>query len=471
MKGSTPPDRLTPDHAMREGAMREGPPGDGTARAGSSPEPDDDAGPAASAQADAEACDSLRRHRALATGLLVGMAALTVGAHLLPPGFWVDLLRAAAAAGLVGGLADWFAVTALFRRPLGLPIPHTAIIPAQKERLGAALGRFVADHVFTETEVARLLARLDLASALRGVLADPAATGPAGRAVAKAVPRLLERVQDGVAGQWVVRLLPSLTDGPTATRLLARALRTLVEGGRHRDVFDLALRELRDVLGRKEKSLHAEVEKRVRESGGSVVGWVAGAYVARRVVVAVTEALDEALSGAEGENSLRAAFDEWVTREIDRLERDPDRAAQIGEALRAAVRHGAVAGWLDDAWHRLRWAAELDAARPDGRIAAAAAAALGNAGQVLAEDPGARAGVNAALEKLLLALLPRAKARLSAFIAEVVGSWDTGTITERIELRVGRDLQYVRMNGTLVGFLAGGAVFLLLAALFGGVRP
>ena len=410
---------------------------------------------------------SLRRHRAVATALLAGMAALTVGSHLLPSGFWVDLLRASAAAGLVGGLADWFAVTALFRRPLGLPIPHTAIIPRQKERLGAALGRFVADHVFTEAEVARLLARLDLATVLRGVLADEDSTGPASRAVAGAVPRLLERVQDGAAGRWLVRILPRLADGPAATRLLARTLRALVEGGRHRDVFDLALRELRDVLRSKERSLHAEIEKRVRESGGSVVGWVAGAYVARRVVVAVNEALDEALSAEDGENSLRAAFDEWVTREIDRLEHDPDRARHIGEALRAAIRHGAVAGWLDDAWHRVRWAAELDATRPDGRIAAAVRAAMINAGEVLAEDPVARARVNAVLETLVLALLPRAKARLSAFIAEVVGSWDTDTVTERIELRVGRDLQYVRMNGTLVGFLAGGAVFLLLGTFFG----
>ena len=423
------------------------------------------------ADGDAALRDSLRRHRLLATALLGGMAALTVGSHLLPPGSGVDLLRAAAAAGLVGGLADWFAVTALFRRPLGLPIPHTAIIPRQKERLGAALGRFVADHVFTEAEVARLLARLDLATLLRGVLTDPEATRPAARAVAASIPRLLERVQDGAAGRWIVRLLPRLADGPAATRLLARVLRTLVEGGRHRDVFDLALRELRDVLRNKERSLHAEVEKRVRESGGSVVGWVAGAYVARRVVVAVNEALDEALSGADGENSLRAAFDEWVMREIDRLEHDPDRARQIGEALRAAIRHGAVAGWLDDAWHRVRWAAELDAARPEGRIAAAVGAALNNAGQVLAEDPGARNSVNAALERLLLALLPRAKARLSLFIAGVVGSWDTDTVTERIELRVGRDLQYVRMNGTLVGFLAGGAVFLVLEVLFGRVGP
>ena len=416
---------------------------------------------------------SLRRHRLLATGLLAGMAGLTVGAYALPPGWWTDLLQASAKAGLVGGLADWFAVTALFRRPLGLPIPHTAIIPRQKVRLGQSLGRFVADHVFTEAEVARLLQRLDLASVIAGVLADPKATAPAARAVAAALPRLLANVQEGRASKVMLRLLPRLADGPAATRLLARTLRTLVEGGRHRDVFDLALREIRSVLRAREASLREEVEKRVRDQGGSLVGWVAGAYVARRIVTAVNEALDEAVSaegGPEGNaSSLRAAFDEWVMRELDRLERDPERAAQIGAALGSALRHEAVAGWLDDAWHRLRWAVELDAAKPEGRIASLAQAALSNGGQVLSEDAAARARVNAALEGLLLPLLPEAQKRLSAFIAGVVANWDTATVTEKIELRVGRDLQYVRMNGTIVGFLAGGVLFALLSAVFGKV--
>ncbi|MBN8906415.1 MAG: DUF445 family protein, partial [Rhodospirillales bacterium] len=111
---------------------------------------------------DAEARRALTRHRALATCLLVLMGALTLGSYALPPGYWPDLLQAAAKAGFVGGIADWFAVTALFRHPLGIPIPHTAIIPRQKERLGRALGRFVATHVFTGGEVAKILTRLDV---------------------------------------------------------------------------------------------------------------------------------------------------------------------------------------------------------------------------------------------------------------------------------------------------------------------
>ncbi|MCO6417176.1 DUF445 domain-containing protein, partial [Siccirubricoccus sp. KC 17139] len=150
---------------------------------------------------------ALARHRAIATLLLALMAALLLAGYALPPGYATELLQAAAKAGLVGGIADWFAVTALFRRPLGLPIPHTAIIPRQKERLGQGLGRFVANHVFTEAEVARVIARLDLAGILRSFMADPAAARPAAEAMAATLPRLLASLEDGRARRLLGRLL------------------------------------------------------------------------------------------------------------------------------------------------------------------------------------------------------------------------------------------------------------------------
>ena len=122
---------------------------------------------------------NLQRHRRFASGLLVLMAALTVATYWLPPGIPSEMLQAAAKAGFVGGIADWFAITALFRHPLGLPIPHTAIIPAQKARLGRALGRFVATHVFTQAEVARTLGQLDLTGIFRRFLSDPQSAHPA----------------------------------------------------------------------------------------------------------------------------------------------------------------------------------------------------------------------------------------------------------------------------------------------------
>jgi len=204
----------------------------------------------------------------------------------------------------------------------------------------------------------------------------------------------------------------------------------------------------------------------VREQGGRLVGWALGASIARRVLATINTELDKmSPDGSE----LRAAFDEWVRREINRMEEDPARAAEIGAAIRKVVAHETVQAWLWDVWSRLRLALEADAARPNGRTVAYLEGALGNLGAMLASDPRARARVEAASAGIVSELLPAAREKLSAFIAQVVGGWDAKTITERLELRVGKDLQYVRMNGTLVGFIVGGVLYAALRAAFGHV--
>ncbi len=415
---------------------------------------------------DAEARRTLRRHKAFATALLVLMAALTLATYALPPSSFTDLLQAAAKAGLVGGIADWFAVTALFRHPLGIPIPHTAIIPNQKARLGAALGRFVATHVFTTDEVARVLARLDLPGILHRFLADPTSARPAAIALAGMLPRILSTVEDGRARRLVGRIVPRILGGPGAGRVVARALHTLVEGGRHQEVFGFVLAQLRTLLGSKEATLQTAIEERVREQGGRLVGWALGASIARRVLATVNNELDKmSPDGSE----LRAAFDEWVRREITRLEDDPARTAELGAAIRRIVAHETVQAWLWDVWARLRIALETDAAQPTGHTVAYIEGALSNLGAMLEADPAARARLHTAVQAVVASLLPAAQTRLSDFIAQVVANWDTNTIVERLELRVGKDLQYVRVNGTLVGFLVGGLLYWALRAAFGHV--
>ena len=408
---------------------------------------------------------ALARHRAFATSLLILMVVLTVLAYQLPPGPWTALLAASATAGVVGGLADWFAVTALFRRPLGLPIPHTAIIPRQKERLGQGLGRFVANHVFTESELRRVIARLDIAGILAGFLADPKTARPAAQALAAAVPRLLQTLEDGRALRLTARLLPRLAGGPGAAQVVARMLRALMAGGQHQAVFDIALAQLKVVLAAKQQELREAIKRRVREQGGKLMGWAAGAYVADKVLAVLNAELEKV---EPGESDLRLAFEAWIETEIDRLEKDPERAAAMGRAIRRALAHPAVSEWLQDVWSRLCNVIIMDASDPEGRTIAFLQAALVNSGTYLAEDEGARAKLNGAIEAGFARLVPAAQARLAEFIAGVVKGWDTAEVTEKIELRVGKDLQYVRMNGTIVGFLAGGALHLLITALTDG---
>jgi uncharacterized membrane-anchored protein YjiN (DUF445 family) len=394
------------------------------------------------------------------------MAILTVASYWLPPGIPAEILQAAAKAGFIGGIADWFAVTALFRHPLGIPIPHTAIIPAQKKKLGRALGRFVANHVFTEADVARTLARLDLPGIFRRFLSDPVATRPAAEALAALLPRLLATIEDGRARRVAARLIPRLLGGPEAGRVVGRALQQLVEGGRHQEVFGFVLGQLKSLLTAREEALRAAIEERVREQGGRLIGWALGASIARRVLGVVNAELDKtAPDGSE----MREAFDEWMRREIARIQDEPARAAEIGAALRRVLAHETVRAWFWDVWSRMRLALETDAARPNGRTVAFLEGALGNLGALLESDPGAGARLQLAASGVINSLLPSAQTTLADFIAEVVANWDSETITDKLELHVGKDLQYVRVNGTLVGFLVGGLVYAVLRATFGPV--
>lgn len=416
------------------------------------------------ADPDRAARRSLRRHRAVATLLLLLMAALTIGAHFLPPGRWSDLLEAAARAGFVGGIADWFAVTALFRHPLGLPIPHTAIIPREKARLGAALGRFVSRHVLAEQEIGRLLTRFDTASLLRTVLTDTKVVRPLAQALAGYVPRVLATVEDGRGRRLMTRLVPRLIGGANAGRVAARALRALVEGGQHQAMLSFTLDKLREALRDREADLRALIEGRVREQGGRLVGWALGATVATRILNTVNTEFDRMGPDA---SPVRDAFDEWVRHEIERMEQDPARAAEIGRAFRRLLGHPTVQAWGWDVWGRLRAALEADAMQPDGRVAMVLENAFRNLGDVVATDAPTQARVQRMMEQVLHGLLPAAQPQIAAFIGDVVAGWDTKTITERLELRVGRDLQYVRMNGTIVGFLVGGLAYAALLAAFG----
>ncbi len=408
----------------------------------------------------------LRRAKAFATALLAATGGLVVLSYALPPGWPAELLQSAAKAGLVGGLADWFAVTALFRHPLGLPVPHTAIIPAQKARLGAALGRFVASHVVTEEEVSRALARLDVPDLVRRFLADPQTIEPLARALATAVPGLFTTLEDGSVGRVAGRVASRLLGGSGASLVLARALHGLVDGGRHQEVLGFLLEQLRGALAAKQDQLRRMIEERVSEQGGRVVGWAIGASIATRVLTSINAELDK----VDPQNSeIRAAFDEWVRREIVRMEEDPGRAAEIGRILRDVVRHETVQNWAGDVWQRLRRTIEADAARPDGHTVDVLEAGLVRLSGVLTEGPQAQARLRRGADALVARMLPLVQDQLAGFISDVVANWDTDTLVNRIELRVGPDLQYVRVNGTLVGFLAGGVLYAILRVVFGHV--
>jgi uncharacterized membrane-anchored protein YjiN (DUF445 family) len=148
------------------------------------------------------------------------------------------------------------------------------------------------------------------------------------------------------------------------------------------------------------------------------------------------------------------------------METEPERAAEVGAAIRQVVAHETVQAWMWDIWARIRIGVEADIARPNGRVVAYVEAALGNLGAILEADPAARARLQTAVEGVIASLLPAGQVRIAEFIGQVVANWDTATVVDRLELRVGKDLQYIRMNGTIVGFLIGGLLYAVLDTLF-----
>lgn len=410
----------------------------------------------------------LFRWRLYAGTAMAATLAATVGLYAVEPPrpYWLDLAHAAAKAGFVGAVADWFAVNALFRYPFGRWTGIGGLIPREKQRLAGGMGRFVARQFFTPDAIRRAVEGVDVAAAAARWLADPVAARRTAGAVAPFVPRLLESLAEGRAQTVLRRLLPRIIAGPGTGRLAGRLLRTLLDGGQHQEVFGYALAQVKATLAANEEKLRVAIESRVAEQGGKVVKWVAGAWIAKKVL----SSLNAELGRIEPSDSdLRAAFDAWVESEIHRLEHDPDRAADLARALRSVFTHPTVTAWLEDAVLRLAQMARFDIEREDGRIVAALAAMLANLGRTLEADEDARRGLNRFVEEIVAALAPRAQSRIEGFVAAKVAAWSDQDIVERIELKVGRELQMIRLNGTLLGAAVGAALYAALSALFGRV--
>ncbi|MBE7729486.1 DUF445 domain-containing protein [Komagataeibacter sp. FXV3] len=422
-------------------------------------------------QTDQDARHTLLRYKRSATGLLAAMAGLTVAGYALPQmGWladrpWLEILRSGTKAGVVGGLADWFAVTALFRRPMGLPIPHTAILPAQKERLAQALGRFVSTNVFTEKEVEAAFNRIDLPSILGNILQEPETADMVNRAVLGSVPHVLDRLEDGRASSAIARMLPTLLGGEEIAPVITRSLRAMVEGDCHQEVLSFLLSRLKEGIKAKEPALRTMIEERVREQGGRVLGWAIGGSIATKVLLAAGQELDR----IDPQNSeLREGFTTWVRAEIDRIEQDPVRRRDITDTVMGVLTHDSVRGWSSDVWHRLRRLIEEDMDRGDrGWLSSIVRDALQRLAEQMYHDATMRKRINDGARGMIMSSLPFLRDRMSRFIYSVVNGWDAESLSDRLELRVGKDLQYIRLNGTLVGFLAGCGLSVLLQLIFG----
>jgi len=395
---------------------------------------------------------SLRRSRAVATGMLAFAAAIFAATLTVPnPAEWLLLLRAIAEAALVGGLADWFAVTALFRHPLGLPIPHTAIVPAHKDRIGDGLARFLDRHFLTRDLLVAELRGLRLADRAADWLADRRNAAALAAEIAKALPFVLSAIGDRQIAAFLTRALgDQLRDAPVGA-LVGKLLQILTAAGYHEAVLDRALDYARDFLAHnRDRLLDAVAERRGR--------WMPRAInreIARAMLNGAAELIED-LRHPDG--TARKTLLAGIGAAAAELIEAPAEAAPFdGSRL---LNQPELQSWIASSWEKGRDLVLADLGSPSSRLRRGLALAILSVGTTLRTDPEMRARLDATVEAVLVEALPW-RAEIIRFVAEVVRKWEPRTFSDRIEAAVGADLQYIRMNGTIVGGLVGGALYLL----------
>lgn len=401
---------------------------------------------------------SLRWHRAVATGLLVAVAAIFVAVRLLGErdSFWFGLLEAGAEAALIGGLADWFAVTALFRHPLGLPIPHTALIPRNKDRIGRRLGRFVTANFLAPELVHERLRTLDVARRTGDWLAQPDNARRAARRIAAVVPHVLGATEDDRLRALLRKTLTAHLRAADLAPLLMQAADAVPQ--REIDIMVSRLIGVaREALNRNEGRIMDAVARRN--------AWWVPRRVDRRMARALIDGINDLLDDLlDPHTEARRDLDALLSDLGQKLRHDPDTAARLRLLKNRILRYPGVQAQFAQVWDRLKVLMVQEARTPDSRFQKALADSLQLLGRRLRDDSDLRRVVEERLEDVIGSVLVPWRQEIGAFIESVVHRWDARTMTDRLELEVGQDLQFIRINGTLVGALVGCLLYLLIAA-------
>lgn len=391
--------------------------------------------------------------RRAATGLLLVMAAV----FLLASGFEgaspaLSFVKAFAEAALVGGLADWFAVTALFRHPLGLPIPHTAIIPRNKDRLGDSLALFLRQNFLIPQVVARRMRRIDVAEAIGRFLEAPRLAG-GGRLRAAGGPilaDLLSATDDAQLGGLLKRELRGWLMRTDVSPLAGRAVEAAIAEGRHRPVIQAGLRWTQATL----KENEALVRDVVRERSNTILRLTGlDDTVASAILNGLTKLLAEA--GENEAHPLRQKLEEALVTLASDLQHDDAMRTRVERAKAALLDNPAMAAWLDGLWTSARARMLAAASDPESALSGTLGEATRALGAALMREDRLRLVLNRLIRRTTVGAVARYGDGLVRLISDTVRGWDAVTLTDRVEQAVGRDLQYIRINGTLVGGLVG----------------
>ena len=393
-----------------------------------------------------------------ATGLLVLMAALFFTTRAFedqyPALAWV---KAFAEAAMVGGLADWFAVTALFRHPLGLPIPHTAIIPRNKDRIGESLANFINENFLVPSVVARRMRNIDVAAAAGRFLRTPAAEGSRIRhGASRLIADIFEGLDDERLGGIVKGAIASRLQKMEVAPLLGRALASAINEDRHMPMLEAAIRWMARTLDANEQL--------IREMVHTKANWVLRlAGLDAKLADAILDGLRKLTTemSTDPAHPVRLKAEEALAQLANDLQTNPETQAKVEEMKEQLLANQSVALWLDTLWQQGREAIIRAARNPNAALAGRLGEVLRSMGVSLEQDPRIRAAINQFVRRAAAGMAQSYGSSIVMLVSETIRGWDARTVTARLEAAVGRDLQYIRINGTLVGGLVGVAIHAL----------
>jgi uncharacterized membrane-anchored protein YjiN (DUF445 family) len=395
----------------------------------------------------------LSRIKLIMSAVLVGTVVLLVIARSLEgrhPAF--GFVAAFAEAATIGGLADWYAVVALFRKPLGLPIPHTAIIPSNQGRIADKLGEFIEDHFLRPAPVEARLDEVDFAAFVSDWLADRRRCESLARFVLKLLPEAMAAAESSGLKTFLGRAALAQLKSIDFTPLVAGALKAFVSDRGHQRLLDDLMAAAHAAMDKPE-TLGAIREKIRDELPTLLKVYRADAYVMRKVAASAAAFFENVRTHPD--HPIRGEFDRLALSLIDQVETDPAVRAKLSALEREVLSRPEMSDLADRLWNAIKAFVGRSAAGETRVAETRVAQLLHHAGGQLSEDPELRAEINHGAAKAAARLVTDHKADVSAFIADQVKSWDMSQFIDVIEVNVGRDLQYIRLNGALIGGLAG----------------
>jgi uncharacterized membrane-anchored protein YjiN (DUF445 family) len=389
----------------------------------------------------------------IAAGLLVAMACVFLTArYFLNVHPAIGFVKAFAEAAMVGGLADWFAVTALFRHPLGIPIPHTAIIPRNKDRIGDTLAQFLRQNFLTPSVVARRMRGVDVAGAVGRFLADPnhGGTGRLRDGGSRLLANLLESLDDQRLGGMVKGAITDRLRALDAAPLTGQALAAAMKAGRHEPLLTGLLVRASALIADNE----AMIRDMVHERSNTLLRWTGlDGNVADAIITALNKLFHDL--GADPDHPLRLRVDDMLADLADRLQNDPDMKTRVAAFKADMIENPALQDWIAGLWDQGRSALLSAARNPDRAMAGKLGDALRQLGNTVQQDAALRQTINRFARRAAVGAAASYGDGIVTLVSETVRSWDAEKVTNSIENAVGRDLQYIRVNGTLVGGLVG----------------